>query len=142
MPCVAQSHDTRVSKSPQHDSEVEQQASIDVDLEQNELFVGATIVRQRTVDVGELFERVTDSGYVEARLKLALDPGFGWNGFEIRDGDLFRVNYLETDDGGRYIEESPADIDELEGSIRDVVEDEDVGMGFGDFAPRRPQGGL
>lgn len=127
---------------PRRDTETDRTATVDVDVRENTLRVEATIVKTKTCELDELFTETPDDPRAEARLKTSKDPGFGWSGFEIRDGELYRVNYQKTDDGGRYLEESRTSPEKVLETIREIVEDDDVGFGYGDFAARRPGAGF
>lgn len=87
----------------------------------------------RTWAFEDLFVELDDHPKADARLKLVRDPGFGWNGFEIRDGAFFSVNYQQLDDGGRYLEERRVSREHVEQKIRDAVDDDLLGGGKGDF---------
>lgn len=81
----------------------------------------------------DLFVELDDDAQADARLKLIRDPGFGWNGFELRDGAFYSVNYQQTDDGGRYLEERRVSREHVEQKIRDAVDDGLLADGEGDF---------
>lgn len=128
---------------PQRDTETDRTADVDVDLDGNELSVTATVVKTKTLEISELFNETPDDPRAEARLKTQIDPGHGWAGFEIRDGQIVDVNYGEhSGDGGEYLREQVVQRDDVVERIRECVEDEDVGHGYGDFAPRRPGAGF
>lgn len=94
----------------------------------------------RTWAFEDLFSEVDDE-IADQRMVLIRDPGFGWNGFEIRDGDFFIVNYqqLDSDGGGRYLQEERVDRETVEQKVLDAVEDPMLGDGKGDFKlPMRP----
>lgn len=87
----------------------------------------------RTWAFEDLFAELDDHPKADARLKLVRDPGFGWNGFEIRDGAFYSVNYQLTDDGGRYLEERRVSREHVEEKIRDAVDDGLLAGGEGEF---------
>lgn len=137
---MARSQTARV----QRETETDRTADVDVDLDGNTLEVTATVVKTKTLEISELFTETPDDARADARLKISKDPGFGWSGFEIRGGKVYEVNYqqLEGDDDGRYLDETVVQPDDVIDSIRDAVEDDDVGVGYGDFAARRPGAGF
>lgn len=141
---MAQSQNPAGTRYPRRETETDRTVDVDVDLETNELQVTATIVKTKTCELDELFTETPDDARADARLKISKDPGFGWSGFEIRDGEIFKVNYqqLEGDDDGRYLEETPAQPEDVVDAVRDCVEDDDVGFGYGDFQARRPGAGF
>lgn len=138
------SHDQRGTAYPRRETELDRTADVDVDLDDNTLRVTATIVTTKTLALDELFTETPADVDADARLKTAKDPGFGWSGFEIRDGQLYRVNYqqLEGDGEGEYLEETVVEPIDVAEEITDCVEDDDVGFGFGDFKARRPGAGF
>jgi len=140
---MAGSHTERAgTEYPRRETETDRTADVDVDLDDNTLRVEATIVKTKTCELDELFDETPDDARADARLITSRDPGFGWSGFEIRDGQLYRVNYQKTDDGGRYLEETVVQPEDVVATIRECVEDDDVGLGDGDFTARRPGAGF
>lgn len=112
----------------------EKQTDTTVELEDGNdsaLQIRETVTRTWAFD--DLFVELDDDPKADARLKLIRDPGFGWSGFEIRDGELYDVNYMLTDDGGEYLEEKRVSREYVEQTIRSAVEDPQLGDGEGDF---------
>lgn len=119
---------------PRRDRTTDRSIDVDVDLDRNTLHVETTEVTVKTLGFDELFLETPDDGVADARLKIVHDPGFGWNGYEIRNGTIFRVNYQAHEDGGgRYLEETPIDRDTFVARIEKHVDDEHIGSGAGDF---------
>lgn len=141
---MAESHSERAGTAyPRRETETDRTADVDVDFDGNTLEVEATIVQTKTCELDELFDETPDDARADARLKLAKDPPHGWSGFEIRDGQLYAVNYGEhAGDGGEYLEERVVQPEDVVERIRELVEDDDVGLGYGDFQARRPGAGL
>jgi hypothetical protein len=116
----------------QYDREKHTATAIDlVDGADQALQIRVTVTRTWAFD--DLFVELDDHPKADARLKLVRDPGFGWNGFEIRAGAFYSVNYQLTDDGGRYLKEERVSREHVEQKIRDAVDDDMLGDGKGDF---------
>lgn len=141
---MAESHTERAgTEYPRRETETDRTADVDVDLDDNTLRVEATIVKTKTCELDELFTETPDDPRADARLKTSKDPGHGWSGFEIRDGEILKVNYGQhAGDGGEYLEETVVQPEDVVDEIRDCVEDDDVGLGYGDFQARRPGAGF
>lgn len=126
----------------ERETDTSRATDVELDLMANTLTIESTIVTSKRLDVDGLFVEPDDPD-VDARFKTAVDPGHGWSGFEIRQGTLLKVNYGENaGDGGEYLEERVTDEDHVVETIRELVEDENVGRGYGDFDRRRPGAGF
>lgn len=116
------------------------ETSIDVDVKMGIKSGKVTITEKTTTTLEwwDLFKDVSDDDSpADYRFQLIYDAGFGWNGFEIRDNLIYKVNYQSTDN--RYLEERVVDVDEVIEQIEKKVHS-DIGGGPGKFNPPITEG--